>query len=64
MNNPSWKDAPEWANWVAQDRNGDWFWYEHEPMTFKCSWGAHDRVELASKPIEDWETTKQPRPTH
>lgn len=28
---PDWKDAPEWANWLAMDDNGSWNWYEHEP---------------------------------
>lgn len=25
---PSWDDAPEWAEWLAQDYDGDWWWYE------------------------------------
>lgn len=28
---PDWKDAPEWANWLAMDKNGEWFWYEDQP---------------------------------
>lgn len=24
MNKPDWKDAPEWANWLAQDESGFW----------------------------------------
>ena len=28
---PDWKDAPEWANWLAMDENGAWCWYELEP---------------------------------
>ena len=26
---PSWKDAPDWANWLAMDENGEWGWYEY-----------------------------------
>lgn len=26
MNKPDWKDAPEWANWLAQDGEGQWIW--------------------------------------
>lgn len=33
MNKPDWKDAPEWANWLAQDGVGYWYWYEQEPVT-------------------------------
>ena len=28
---PDWKDAPAWANYLAVDIDGCWFWYEHEP---------------------------------
>lgn len=31
MNKPDWKDAPEWAKWVAQDADGDWYWWEGLP---------------------------------
>ncbi len=28
---PDWKDAPEWAQWLARDKDGRWFWYKDEP---------------------------------
>lgn len=28
---PDWKDAPEWAQYLAQDGDGDWWWYEQQP---------------------------------
>lgn len=28
---PSWKDAPEWAKWVAMDSDGVWMWFEFKP---------------------------------
>jgi len=28
---PSWDDAPEWANYLAMDYDGEWFWFEFEP---------------------------------
>ena len=31
MNKPSWDEAPEWANWIAQDRDGEWWWFEYQP---------------------------------
>lgn len=33
MTKPNWNDAPEWAQWLAQDFNGDWCWYEEMPMS-------------------------------
>ena len=32
MNKPNWTDAPEWAQWLAQDSDGEWYWFEEEPM--------------------------------
>lgn len=29
---PDWKDAPGWARWLAQDRNGYWYWYAERPV--------------------------------
>lgn len=31
MKKPDWKLAPEWANYLAFDANGKWFWFENEP---------------------------------
>lgn len=30
INKPSWQDAPEWAEWLAQDSDGRWTWFEAE----------------------------------
>jgi hypothetical protein len=30
---PDWKDAPEWAKWLAMDNDGKWFFYECKPHT-------------------------------
>lgn len=29
---PSWEDAPEWANYLAMDEDGDWYWFKFEPI--------------------------------
>lgn len=28
---PSWDDAPNWANWLAQDKSGKWYWFSVRP---------------------------------
>lgn len=28
---PSWDDAPEWANWIAKDKDQQWRAFENEP---------------------------------
>ena len=31
MSKPDWKDAPGWADHLAQDASGAWYWFENEP---------------------------------
>lgn len=31
-------DKPEWANWKAMDRDGDWCYYESEPEVGYDEW--------------------------
>jgi len=38
MVKPDWKDAPEWAQWVAMDADGVWFWYEEKPKFGRSDW--------------------------
>ena len=28
---PDWKDAPKWAKWLAQNDDGQWYWFENKP---------------------------------
>lgn len=28
---PDWKDAPEWANWLAMDEGDRWYWFANVP---------------------------------
>ena len=39
---PSWDDAPEWAQWLAMDENGRWFWYEFKPVCKQAYWLGDD----------------------
>lgn len=42
MNKPEWKDAPEWARYIAQDRDGLWCWFELEPQVRINYWAVND----------------------
>lgn len=35
---PDWKDAPNWANWLAMDKDGEWWWFENEPELRESWW--------------------------
>lgn len=37
MNKPSWDSAPEWANYLAMDEDGTWWWYQNEPVPISDS---------------------------
>lgn len=57
---PDWKDAPKWANWLAQDRSGSWFWYEDEPIIEDYEWADFDNLgEIQSAHVPNWEKSKE-----
>ncbi len=39
---PSWDDAPEWAQWLAMDESGRWWWYEKRPVRKEEYWLGDD----------------------
>ena len=68
MNKPNWKDAPEWAKWLARDKDGKWFWYETKPEPDSLIDGdmwctlERGRHEIASEPDASWMGTLESRP--
>jgi hypothetical protein len=58
VNRPSWKDAPEWAKYLAMDRNGLWYWFEERPFylsgngTWSVDFGL-SRVQCATNQFND-----------
>ena len=69
---PDWKDAPEWAKWLARDNDGWWNWYSGEPEFEGDIWALGNEADLfeiaADEPDEsgiDWDfacNTLEPRP--
>ena len=68
QNKPSWADAPEWANWLAQGENGFWEWHSDKPVIFYNGWdidkGKNLKWDAAGdgKVIGDWKATLEQRP--
>lgn len=61
---PSWKDAPSWAKWLAQDEDGNWFWYDEKPdLEFVC-WSPNGKYAQKAnlEIIKSWTTTLEERP--
>lgn len=61
---PSWLDAPEWANYAAMDKEGDWYWYEKEPTPGKMYWIPQDGRTLLIEEfrISYWKSSLTKRP--
>lgn len=67
INKPSWDDAPERAEWLAQDGDGEWFWYLSKPESNNALWQGP--AILGLPPIQgalpaghDWRATLEKRP--
>ena len=59
---PGWKDAPEWANWLAMDASGAWYWYELQPSSrTNETWAFGGKFEHAGD-LTPWDETKEQRP--
>ena len=57
----SWKDAPEWAKFVAMDEDGVWYWYEFEPTRrYGNQWGTSGGKY--TKCFPDWDDSLEERP--
>ena len=63
MNKPDWKDAPEWANYLAMDASGDWYWYELEPFEDASVWVEYEgRMQAAQITSSNWKDSLEQRP--
>lgn len=69
---PSWNDAPEWAQWLAQDVSGHWYWYKLEPLPSYGEWSIISRFapkpqckiacDMSNPFNPDWQSTLEMRP--
>jgi hypothetical protein len=68
---PHWIDAPEWAQWLAQDADGIWHWFDEKPMQVigVNKWGtwhgcpdASERWARKTPCYRDWTKTLEARP--
>jgi hypothetical protein len=60
---PDWNspNCPSWANYLAKDANGDWFWYETEPQMGEIGWGV-DNGRHCHAGNGYWHNTLEERP--
>jgi hypothetical protein len=60
---PEWKDAPEWAKFLAQDSDGTWYWYESQPVRQWGNWknapgSRYEQAYYYHSPEQRPQTTK------
>ena len=61
---PSWDDAPEWARYLAQDKDGTWWWYEEKPRPLDGFWWSDTGLveeACAQTPSSNWKYSLQQR---
>jgi hypothetical protein len=60
---PDWKDAPNWANYLAQDEDGSWWFFLNEPKQLQTSWNNDGLYSLMSNvKNHNWRKTLESRP--
>jgi hypothetical protein len=58
-----WGTAPDWAEWLAQDSSGGWYWYDTEPKLDDKMWYIQDGSALADeRNAPNWRNSLQRRP--
>jgi len=66
MCKPSWSDpsCPPWANYLAQDNDGVWFWYATKPIARTSVWLSKEECCTAFVNNPNWRNTLEERPVH
>lgn len=59
---PDWKDAPEWANYLTQDCDGRWYWWEHKPIHLLLLWYT-DKGQCRKAELPNWDESLEEKPT-
>lgn len=63
QNKPSWDDAPEWGEWLAQDEDGEWKWLAGLPGKYVDGWTAVKiKGHCKGLALGDWRDTLEKRP--
>ena len=57
----SWKDAPDWANFIAMDDDGSQTYYECKPEPVLAGWWYAEKGRTESFLVRDWQSTLQER---
>jgi len=63
---PEWEHAPDWANWLAMDPKGGWWWSEAQPEARSAwwhnAWGKRISQAGMTPGRSNWTETLEQRP--
>lgn len=59
---PQWKDAPEWARFLACSSFFGWYWYEVKPELHDGIYYSSGKYQLAMNKGNDFSPHMEPRP--
>ena len=63
---PEWEHAPDWANWLAMNSDGRWYWFAAQPEQRSAQWwnpwGTQVRDAGLTPGRTGWTETLEPRP--
>jgi len=59
---PNWKDAPEWANYLAQDEDSVWYWFENKPQASIRMWMEYKGEYKIANPSKSWKKSLEKKP--
>lgn len=59
---PSWNDAPEWAQYLAADKDGSWFWYASKPEISQVAFINNCGEDVEYAPLLNWRDSLESRP--
>lgn len=59
---PDWKDAPEWAHYLAKDKNDEWWWFERPPTTYSSGRWLGGGMACMAGTYNNWRETLEQSP--
>ncbi len=64
MSKPRWEDSPEWAQYLAMDKDCSWAWFQDRPEKDMegAGWAEGTRWEPAKTKPRRWFHTLERRP--
>lgn len=66
---PDWKDAPEWAECLIRNNDGEWWWLENKPIHFlnydgDIEWECQGKTERTGDSFVRYHPSIEMRPDH